>query len=160
MLFYKEKKRELINMERTYIMVKPDGVQRGLTGHIMQRFESKGLKLVACKLMVIQQEQAKQHYQEHEERSFFPELLSFITSGPVLAMIWEGDQAVALSRLLIGKTNPIDAAPGTIRGDFALHTQMNLIHGSDSPESAAREIAIFFEESEVESYTRAADQWI
>jgi nucleoside-diphosphate kinase len=147
-------------MERTYIMVKPDGVQRGLTGQIIQRFEVKGLKLVACKLMVIQQEQAKQHYQEHVERSFFPELLSFITSGPVLAMVWEGDQAVASSRLLIGKTNPIDAAPGTIRGDFALHTGMNLIHGSDSPESAAREIAIFFEESEVQSYTRAADQWI
>jgi nucleoside-diphosphate kinase len=147
-------------MERTYIMVKPDGVQRGLTGQIIQRFEAKGLKLVACKLMVIQQEQAKQHYQEHVERSFFPELLSFITSGPVLATIWEGEQAVALSRILIGKTNPIDAAPGTIRGDFALHTGMNLIHGSDSPESAAREIAIFFKESEVQSYKRAADQWI
>jgi nucleoside-diphosphate kinase len=147
-------------MERTYIMVKPDGVQRGLIGEIVQRFEAKGLKLIAGKLMVIQQEQAKQHYQEHAEKSFFPQLLSFITSGPVLAMVWQGDQAVALSRSLIGKTNPIDAAPGTIRGDFALHTGMNIIHGSDSPENAEREIAIFFENSEIMSYTKEGDVWV
>jgi nucleoside-diphosphate kinase len=147
-------------MESTYIMIKPDGVQRALVGEIIQRFEAKGLKLIASKLMVIRKGQAEQHYQEHAERSFFPELLSFITSGPVLAMVWQGDQAVALSRLLIGKTNPIDAAPGTIRGDFALHTGMNIIHGSDSPENAEREIAIFFEKSEILSYAKEGDAWV
>jgi nucleoside-diphosphate kinase len=147
-------------VEKTYIMVKPDGVQRGLTGQIVQRFEAKGLKLVACKLMVVSKAQAEKHYQEHVERSFFPELLSFITSGPVLAMVWEGDQAVVTCRNLIGKTNPVEAAPGTIRGDLALHTGMNLIHGSDSPESAEREIAIFFDKSEVQTYSRAVEQWI
>src|ERR1700722_11991924 len=100
-------------MEKTYIMVKPDGVQRGLSGQIVQRFEAKGLKLVACKLMVVSKAQAEKHYQEHVERSFFPELLGFITSGPVLAMVWEGDQAVVTCRNLIGKTNPVEAAPGT-----------------------------------------------
>jgi nucleoside-diphosphate kinase len=147
-------------LEKTYIMVKPDGVQRGLTGQIMQRFEAKGLKLAACKLMVVSEAQAKEHYQEHVERSFFPELLSFITSGPVLAMVWEGDQAVVTCRSLIGKTNPVDAAPGTIRGDLGLHTGMNLIHGSDSTESAEREIAIFFAKPELQSYIRDADKWI
>jgi nucleoside-diphosphate kinase len=147
-------------MEKTYIMVKPDGVQRGLTGQIMQRFEAKGLKLVACKLMVISKAQAEKHYQEHVGKPFFPGLLGFITSGPVLAMVWEGDQAVVTCRNLIGKTNPVDATPGTIRGDLGLHTGMNLIHGSDSPESAEREIAIFFDKSEVHNYTKAVDQWV
>jgi nucleoside-diphosphate kinase len=147
-------------VEKTYIMIKPDGVQRGLSGEIIKRFESKGLKLIGCKLMQMREEQARQHYQEHAERSFFQELLTFITSGPVVAMVWQGDQAVALSRILIGKTSPMDAAPGTIRGDYALHTGMNIIHGSDSPESAEREIAIFFKESEILSYTREVDQWI
>jgi nucleoside-diphosphate kinase len=147
-------------MEKTYIMIKPDGVQRGLIGQILQRFEAKGLKLVASKLMVVSKGQAEKHYQEHVERSFFPELLGFITSGPVLAMVWEGDQAVVTCRNLIGKTNPVEAAPGTIRGDLALHTGMNLIHGSDSVESAEREIAIFFEQSEVQSYSKAVDQWV
>jgi nucleoside-diphosphate kinase len=147
-------------MEKTYIMIKPDGVQRGLIGQILQRFEAKGLKLVASKLMVVSKAQAEKHYQEHVERSFFPELLGFITSGPVLAMVWEGDQAVVTCLNLIGKTNPVEAAPGTIRGDLALHTGMNLIHGSDSVESAEREIASFFEQSEVQSYSKAVDQWV
>jgi nucleoside-diphosphate kinase len=147
-------------MEKTYIMIKPDGVQRGLIGQIVQRFEAKGLKLSASKLTVITKEQAEKHYQEHVERSFFPELLGFITSGPVFAMVWEGDNAVVVCRNLIGKTNPVESAPGTIRGDLGLHTGMNLIHGSDSVESAEREIAIFFAPSEVLSYTKAGDQWV
>jgi nucleoside-diphosphate kinase len=147
-------------MERTFVMVKPDGVQRSFMGEIMKRYEAKGLQLAACKLTEIRKEQAELHYQEHSEKSFFPELLAFITSGPVLAMIWQGDQAIALSRMLIGKTNPMDATPGTIRGDFALHTGMNLIHGSDSQESAEREISIFFAESEMISYSKELNPWI
>jgi nucleoside-diphosphate kinase len=147
-------------MEQTFIMVKPDGVQRALIGEIVKRLEAKGLQLVASKLMKIRLDQAEQHYQEHQGKSFFQELLTFITSGPVFAMVWQGDQAVALSRLLIGKTNPLDAAPGTIRGDFALHTGMNIIHGSDSKESADREIAIFFERNEILTYTHDLSNWI
>jgi nucleoside-diphosphate kinase len=125
-------------------MIKLDGVQWGLSGEIIKRFEDKGLKLIATKLINIRQEQAEQHYQEHVKKTFFPELLTFITSGPVLAMVWQGNQAVALSRILIGKTSSNDAVPGTIRGYYALSTGMNLIHGSDFSESAEREIAIFF----------------
>ncbi|MDB5055148.1 MAG: ndk [Bacilli bacterium] len=147
-------------MEQTFIMIKPDGVQRALIGEIVKRLEEKGLQLVASKLMKIRLDQAEQHYQEHQGKTFFQDLLTFITSGPVFAMVWQGDQAVALSRLLIGKTNPLDAAPGTIRGDFALHTGMNIIHGSDSKESADREIAIFFERNEILTYTHDLSNWI
>ncbi|NWL87306.1 MULTISPECIES: nucleoside-diphosphate kinase [unclassified Paenibacillus] len=147
-------------MERTFLMVKPDGVQRGLIGRIVSRFEDKGFKLVAGKLVLVTEEQAKRHYAEHEGKSFFGELVDFITSGPVFAMVWEGDDVIALSRLVIGKTKVTEALPGTIRGDFAAHTPFNLIHGSDSPESAEREIANFFESEELPGYQKTIDSWI
>lgn len=147
-------------MERTYLMVKPDGVQRGLIGEIVSRFERKGLKLVAAKLMNVSLERAKQHYAEHEGKDFYERLLTFITAGPVFAMVWEGDQAVALCRALIGKTNALEAAPGTIRSDFAIHTNFNLIHGSDSHENAEREIKIFFADEELVTYDKAIQVWI
>ncbi|UHA72963.1 nucleoside-diphosphate kinase [Paenibacillus sp. 481] len=147
-------------MERTFIMVKPDGVQRGLIGEIVSRFERKGFQLVAGKLLVISREQAEHHYAEHAEKPFFGELVDFITSGPVFGMVWEGDDVIALSRLMIGKTKVADAQPGTIRGDFAAHTNFNLVHGSDAPESAAREIANLFSDSELLTYSRAVQPWI
>lgn len=147
-------------MERTFLMVKPDGVQRGLIGEIVGRFERKGFQLVAAKLMTATKEIAEAHYAEHREKPFFGELVSFITSGPVFAMVWEGDDAISLCRTMIGKTKAIEASPGTIRGDFAVHTNMNLIHGSDSPESATREIAIWFSEAELQTYQRAIQPWI
>jgi len=147
-------------MERTFIMVKPDGVQRGLIGEIVKRFEAKGLQLVAAKLMKLTRQQAETHYAEHREKPFYEELVSFITSGPVMAMVWQGDQAIALSRNLIGKTQVLDAAPGTIRGDFALHTGMNIVHGSVSPASAEREIGIFFAPEELVEYDKPINQWI
>jgi nucleoside-diphosphate kinase len=146
--------------ERTFLMVKPDGVQRGLVGEIVGRFERKGFRLIAGKLMILSPEQAERHYVEHVGKPFFEKLISFITSGPVFAMVWEGDQVIELSRIMNGKTNVTEAQPGTIRGDFASHTNLNLIHGSDSPESAAREIANFFEESEFVIYERAIEQWM
>lgn len=141
-------------------MVKPDGVQRGLCGEIISRLEKKGLKPVAMKLMTIPKETAETHYGEHKGKGFFGSLISFITSGPVLAMVWEGDNAVAICRNMMGKTNPQESAPGTIRGDFGMVLGMNLIHGSDSPESAAREISIFFKPEDLISYERSADKWI
>ena len=147
-------------MERTFIMVKPDGVQRGLVGEIVSRFERKGFRLVGAKLIMISGEQAEYHYAEHKGKDFYDRLVRFITSGPVFAMVWQGDQVIALSRQLIGKTNVTEALPGTIRGDFALHTHMNLVHGSDSPESAEREIGNFFKPEEMMDYTRACETWI
>lgn len=147
-------------MERTFLMVKPDGVQRGLIGRIISRLEDKGFKLIAGKFMQISEEQAKRHYAEHEGKAFFGELVDFITSGPVFAMVWEGDDIVTLSRMLMGKTKVTEALPGTIRGDFAAHTPFNLIHGSDCPESAAREIANFFEEKEILDYDKTISKWI
>ncbi len=146
-------------MERTYLMVKPDGVQRGLCGEIVTRFEKKGLKLVAMKLMVIPKATAEKHYGEHKGKKFYDSLISYITSGPVLAMVWEGENAVSVCRNMMGKTNPQESAPGTIRGDYGMQTGMNLIHGSDSPESAEREIGIFFKSEELVSYERSADRW-
>ncbi|MBE6525321.1 MAG: nucleoside-diphosphate kinase [Candidatus Methanomethylophilaceae archaeon] len=147
-------------MERTYLMAKPDAVQRGLCGEIISRFEKKGLKLVAMKLMVIPKEVAENHYGEHKGKKFFDSLISYITSGPVLAMVWEGEEAVSVCRNMMGKTNPKESAPGTIRGDFGMQTGMNIIHGSDSVESAEREISIFFKPEELISYDRSADKWI
>lgn len=147
-------------MERTFMMIKPDGVQRGLIGRIVSRLEDKGFKLVAAKLVLITEDQAKRHYAEHEGKAFFGELVSFITSGPVFAMVWEGDNIVALSRLLMGKTQVTEALPGTIRGDFAAHTPFNLIHGSDSAESAQREIANFFAAEELLVYNKNMNEWI
>ena len=141
-------------------MVKPDGVQRGICGEIVSRFEKKGLKIVAMKFMIIDKQTAENHYSEHKGKGFYGSLISFITSGPVLAMVLEGDNAVAVCRNLMGKTNPQESAPGTIRGDFGMVTGMNIIHGSDSVKSAEREIAIFFKPEELVSYKRSADAWI
>ena len=147
-------------MERTYLMVKPDGVQRGLCGEIVSRFEKKGLKLVAMKLMVIPKEVAENHYGEHKGKPFFSSLISYITSGPVLAMVWEGEDAVSVCRNMMGKTNPKESAPGTIRGDYGMQVGMNIIHGSDSVESAEREISIFFRPEELVSYDKTIQSWI
>lgn len=148
-----------MTVEKTFVMVKPDGVQRGLIGDIVSRFETKGLKLVGAQLMSVSQQLAEQHYAEHKERPFFGELVSFITSSPVFAMVWEGPNAVAVARGMMGKTNPVDSAPGTIRGDYGLTIGMNIIHGSDSPESASREISLWFGERLL-SYDKAIAVWI
>jgi nucleoside-diphosphate kinase len=147
-------------MERTYVMLKPDAVQRGLMGQIVTRLEAKGLKPLAMKLMRIPKELAERHYGEHKGKSFFEPLISYITSGPVLCMVWEGDNAIQVCRALMGKTNPQDAAPGTIRGDFGIQTGRNLIHGSDSQESAKREIDLFFNDYELQKYDRCVEQWL
>lgn len=146
-------------MEKTFLMVKPDGVQRNLIGEIVRRFEKKGFQLVGAKLMLISNELAEQHYGEHKERPFFGELVDFITSGPVFAMVWEGENVIAAARQMMGATNPKDSQPGTIRGDFAVIVGKNIIHGSDSPESAEREIALFFKEEELLSYNKLINDW-
>ncbi|WP_077326687.1 nucleoside-diphosphate kinase [Virgibacillus siamensis] len=147
-------------MEKTFLMVKPDGVQRNLVGEIVNRFERKGFKLAGAKLMQITNELAENHYGEHKERPFFGELVSFITSGPVFAMVWEGENVIATAREMMGKTNPLEAAPGTIRGDYGVTVGKNVIHGSDSPESAEREIGLFFKDAEVLSYSKQDSEWI
>jgi nucleoside-diphosphate kinase len=133
-------------MDRTLILVKPDAFARSLTGEIIARFERKGLRLVALRQMVLERELAERHYAEHAERPFFGELVEFITSGPLVAMVLEGVDAVRAARQAIGATNPLEAAPGSIRGDFAIEMGRNMVHGSDSAESAAREAALFFPE--------------
>ncbi|RAL22630.1 nucleoside-diphosphate kinase [Thermoflavimicrobium daqui] len=147
-------------MEKTFIMVKPDGVQRGLIGEIVSRFEKKGYQLVSAKLMAVSKELAEQHYAEHKERPFFGELVDFITSSPVFAMVWEGTNVIATARQMMGKTNPTEALPGTIRGDYGVSVGMNIIHGSDSPESAEREIALWFGDEELLSYEKTVNRWI
>ncbi|MEA4924677.1 MAG: nucleoside-diphosphate kinase [Syntrophomonadaceae bacterium] len=147
-------------MERTFAMVKPDGVQRGLAGEIVSRFEKKGIKIAALKLMRITPELAAKHYAEHKEKPFFADLVSFITAGPVVAMVLEGENVIAMVRTMMGATNPQDSAPGTIRGDFGMTIDKNVIHGSDSAESAVREINIFFSENELVAYTKAEEAWI
>lgn len=141
-------------MEQTYVMVKPDGVQRGLVGEVISRIEKRGLKIVALRMNVISEATAKEHYSEHAERAFFPSLIEFITSGPSVSMVVAGKDAVRVMRAVNGATNPADAAPGTIRGDFALDVGRNLVHASDSLEAAEREIAIHFKASEIEKYSR------
>ncbi|MFD0717394.1 nucleoside-diphosphate kinase [Paenibacillus sp. GCM10027626] len=131
-------------MERTFVMVKPDGVRRGVIGAVIARFEQKGFALQTIRLMEIERSMAEQHYGELRDKPFFGELVDYLTSGQVCAMVWKGDHAIANARSLIGKTNPAEAPPGTIRGDFAMDVSANIVHGSDSPESAAREIALFF----------------
>jgi len=147
-------------MEKTFLMVKPDGVQRNLIGEIVSRFEKKGYQLVGAKLMVVSRELAEQHYAEHKERPFFGELVDFITSAPVFAMVWQGNSVISTARAMMGKTNPVDAAAGTIRGDFATSVGMNIIHGSDSPESAEREIGLWFSAEEVLSFEKTIQRWI
>lgn len=136
-------------MERTFLAIKPDGVQRGLIGKIISRLEEKGFKLVAMKLMLVSNELASKHYGEHKEKPFFNDLVSFITSGPIVAMVWEGKDVINTMRKIMGKTNPQQADKGTIRGDFALDIGRNIVHGSDSAESAKREISLFFKEEEL-----------
>lgn len=135
--------------QKTFVMVKPDGVRRKLVGEVVRRFEQKGLTLVAAKFLWLSTAQAQAHYQEHRDKHFFHELVAMITEGPVLAMVWEGEEAVALARLLIGKTAILEALPGSIRGDFATHTRYNVVHGADSVASAVREIALYFHEGEL-----------
>ena len=131
-------------MERTLILVKPDAFARGLTGEIIARFENKGLKIVAMRHMQVTEDLAKQHYAEHDGKPFFGELVEFITSGPIVAMVLEGTEAITAARQVIGATNPLEAAPGSIRGDFAIEVGQNMVHGSDSPESGTREAQLFF----------------
>ncbi|MBX6378217.1 MAG: nucleoside-diphosphate kinase [Clostridia bacterium] len=147
-------------MERTFVMVKPDGVQRGLVGTVIDRLERRGLRLVGLKLMRVDEELARRHYEAHRDRPFFPGLVAFITSSPVVAMVWEGRSAVAVVRSLMGATDPVAAAPGTLRGDLALDVGMNLVHGSDSPAAAEREIALFFRPEELLDYRRDVDRWL
>lgn len=141
-------------------MVKPDGVQRGLVGEIISRLERRGLKPVALRLMQIPIELAEKHYAEHKARPFFPELIRFITSGPVVAMVWEGPKAISVVRTTMGVTDPAQAAPGTIRGDLAVEISSNVVHGSADPEAAAREIELFFGAGGQVDYSRAIDQWV
>jgi len=147
-------------MERTFVMVKPDGVQRGIAGQVILRLEAKGLKLVAAKLMTVDKVLAAKHYAEHAGKPFYEGLVGFITSGPVLAMVWEGDGCISVVRTLVGKTNPKEAGPGTIRGDFGMTTGKNIIHASDSPASAEREIGLFFSKREVLDYKRIDEVWL
>jgi nucleoside-diphosphate kinase len=147
-------------MEQTLVLVKPDGVQRGLVGEVISRLERRGLKLVAMKLMRVDEPLANQHYGEHAGRPFFPGLVSFITSGPIVAMAWEGENAIGLARQTMGATNPVDSAPGTIRGDLGINIGRNIVHGSDGLESAQRELGLFFQPGDILDYQRSSDPWI
>ncbi|KYK28614.1 MAG: nucleoside-diphosphate kinase [Candidatus Proteinoplasmatales archaeon SG8-5] len=147
-------------MERTFVMIKPDGVQRAIVGQVISRLETKGLKLVAARMLHIDGELASKHYGEHVGKPFYEPLISYITSGPVLATVFEGKNAVSCVRTVVGKTNPQEADPGTIRGDFGMETGRNIIHASDSTESAAREIALFFSENEIMDYSRIDEPWV
>ncbi|HZG37483.1 MAG TPA: nucleoside-diphosphate kinase [Nodosilinea sp.] len=147
-------------MERTFLMIKPDGVQRGLISNIIGRFETKGFTLVGLKFMAVSRELAEKHYDVHRERPFFAGLVDFITSGPVVAMVWEGEGVIASARKIIGATKPLEAEPGTIRGDLGVTVGRNIIHGSDAPETAQTEIALWFTESELISWEPAAKGWL
>ncbi|MBC7092921.1 nucleoside-diphosphate kinase [Candidatus Bipolaricaulota bacterium] len=147
-------------MERTLVLLKPDAVQRRLIGRIISRFEDKGLSIVGLKLLRVSPELAERHYAEHRGKPFYGELVAYITSAPVVAMVVEGPRAIDTVRRLMGKTNPLDADPGTVRGDFGQSITMNLVHGSDSPASAAREIPLFFEDQELVDYRTADAPWL
>jgi len=147
-------------VERTLVLVKPDAMQRGLAGEIVARFERRGLKIIALKLMQVDEALARRHYAEHEGKPFFDGLVSYISSSPIIALVLEGSGAIRTARATIGKTNPQLAEPGTIRGDLGLETGRNLVHGSDGSESAGREIALFFEPDEIHSYPRDVDPWV
>lgn len=147
-------------MERTLILVKPDGVQRGMVGEIVGRFERRGLKLVGMKFLQMSDDLAADHYAVHRERPFYQSLVEYITSGPVVAMVWQGKDAIAVARATMGATNPVAAAPGTIRGDLGMEIGRNLVHGSDSPENAEKEVNLFFVEDELVAWARGSDEWI
>ena len=147
-------------MEWTFLAIKPDGVQRKLIGEIIRRFEAKGFTLVGLKLMSVSRELAETHYGVHRERPFFPGLVDFITSGPVVAMVWEGKGVIASARKIIGATNPLNSEPGTLRGDFGVDVGRNIIHGSDAPETAEQEIKLWFKPEDLISWEPAAIAWI
>ena len=147
-------------MEKTFVAVKPDGVQRGLVGTIIQRFETRGYQLVGLKLMQVSQALAENHYGEHQGKPFFAGLVSFITSGPIVAMVWEGKDVIAQARQMIGATDPLKADPGTLRGNLGIDVGRNIIHGSDSPASAEREIALFFTPEEIVSWEPSTHRWL
>jgi nucleoside-diphosphate kinase len=147
-------------MERTLIIVKPDGVQRGLVSSILGRFETRGLRIVGLKMLSVSPELAETHYAVHKGKFFYNDLVAYITSGPVVAAVIEGPEVIATVRLMVGKTRPYEAAPGTIRGDFAVTGLRNLIHASDAPETATSEIALWFQPTELVSYSRDVDRWI
>jgi len=147
-------------LERTFIAIKPDGVQRGLVGEIIKRFEAKGFTLVGLKLVQVSRELAEAHYDVHKERPFFNSLVDFIISSPLVAMVWEGEGVIASARKLIGATNPLTAEPGTIRGDFGVSVGRNLIHGSDAPETAEKEIALWFTDEELVSWEASLKSWL
>ena len=147
-------------MERTLVLIKPDGVQRGLVGEVISRFERRGLKIVAMKIMLVDEALAKRHYAVHESKPFFNSLVSFITSGPIVAAVLEGRQAVEAVRNVMGKTDCLAAASGTIRGDLGLDLEHNLVHGSDSLDNAEKEINLFFSKEEILSYDRDIDKWV
>ena len=147
-------------MQQSYVMVKPDGVQRNLVGEVISRMEKRGLKILALKMYTIPKETARAHYAEHEGKPFFQSLLDFITSGPSVSIVVQGKNAVSVIRTMVGATNPSEAAAGTIRGDFGLDTGRNIVHASDSTESAKREINIHFSESEISEYLRIDEQWL
>jgi nucleoside-diphosphate kinase len=146
-------------MQRTLILFKPDAVQRRLTGQLLSRLETKGLKIVGLKMLQVTPELSRQHYSEHVSKPFYPLLEEFITSGPVVAVVAEGPKAVSVVRTMMGPTNGAEAAPGTIRGDFGVSRQMNLMHGSDSPEAAAKEIAVYFKQEELMNYSISLAPW-
>ncbi|TMW67787.1 hypothetical protein Poli38472_007459 [Pythium oligandrum] len=146
--------------ERTFIAIKPDGVQRGLISEVIARFEKKGYKLVALKLMTASEQRAKAHYADLSARPFFPGLVKYFTSGPIVCMVWEGTDVILTGRKILGATNPNDAAPGTLRGDNCISTGRNLVHGSDGPDSAKHEISMWFTAEEINNYERALDSWI
>ena len=146
--------------ERTLVLVKPDGVQRGIAGEIISRLERTGLQIMGLKLMQISEDLASQHYGEHHGKPFYQGLVSFITSSPVIALVLEGPSAISTTRKIMGATNPADSAPGTIRGDFGVDMGRNLIHGSANLEDAAREVSLFFSDSELADYSRSTQQWI
>lgn len=147
-------------MERTLIILKPDAVQRGLTGEIIRRFEQRGLKLVAMKLMSVSREMAEKHYAEHAGKGFYEGLVNYIIASPVVVLVLEAKNGIELARNMIGKTKPVDASPGTIRGDFGVEVGRNLVHGSDSKESAEREIALWFAPAEIVTWARVNEPWI
>ena len=148
-----------MSAQRTFIAIKPDGVQRGLVGEILNRFEQKGFKLVGLKQLTPTRQLAENHYGVHKERPFFSGLVEFITSGPVVAMVWEGDGVIASARKLIGATKPLEAEPGTIRGDLAVNIGRNVIHGSDGPETACFEIGLWFDDSEINEWMPSDQDW-
>ena len=150
----------MTDMERTFVMLKPDAIQRALIGQILARFEKTGLKLVAMKFIRIPDQLAQEHYREHMGKPFYESLMSYITSGPVVATVWEGEEAIGIARDMMGKTNPKEAGPGTIRGDYGIQTGRNIVHGSDGPESAKREISLFFSEEEIVTYEHLHQEWV